>query len=96
MADQAPRGRLQHRQAQAVAEAWRAGVDRGRHLGQQLRWQQAAAQQGPEEPLQAAKIGGQVARAPGQRGMVDSEVQQQASLIDERQAVATRIRSRDG
>ena len=78
MADQRPEG---------VCSTARSGRSRslacrcrpGRHLGQQLRWQQAATQQGPEEPLQVAKVGDQVARAPGQRGVVDREVHQRAS-----------------
>jgi hypothetical protein len=32
--DQAPEGRVDHQQSQAVAEAGLAGEDRGRHLGQ--------------------------------------------------------------
>jgi hypothetical protein len=48
MADQAPAGRLEHQEPKAVGGALADG-DHGRHLGQQLRRQQPAAQQGLEE-----------------------------------------------
>jgi hypothetical protein len=88
--DQAPEGRLDHQQPQAVAEAGLAGRDRGRHLGQQ-----PAPQQRPEEALQVAEVRDQVAGRPGQRRVVDGEVKQGAVLLAEREAVASGVPSGD-